>query len=119
MQVFSPSSLDQIKAVRRWLQEQNNQFKPNSIAGGGRLWLGFVLPRSCDGTGRLDGWFSQWNSIEFNKMNQELFTLEEPNNKTGQEFCTASVGMDQVWDVDCYNNEYAGYAVCEANLVAF
>ena len=119
MQVFSPNSMKEVDAVRQWLHEQINDFDVENKNDKGRLWLGFEKPRFCNGTGRMDVWFTQWNSIELTKMNQDLFTPPDPNNIAGTEFCTVSAGMNRVYDVDCFYDHLYAYAACEANLVAF
>ena len=117
MQVFTPSSREEIVALREWLQREVDDFDKSTS----RLWLGFVNPRQCNGSGSLDRWISQWNSIELVEMNMSIFDKEPTFDDKKR--CLISSNMEDVSAVECFNDddgdhtkESYAFGLCEAKL---
>ncbi|XP_075239767.1 uncharacterized protein LOC142335239 isoform X1 [Convolutriloba macropyga] len=115
--VFQPKSRKEIKAMRVWLSDVIVNFNEKNS----NLWLGFVRPRQCDGTGRipdLSDFSGQWLPGSCRRgaaMNTSIFESPDRSNQKSNEFCTLSDHEAVVWDVYCSYNEKA-YAVCELNM---
>ena len=114
--VFEPQNKEEISAMREWMEIELPNFHHQSS-----LWLGFVKPRFCDGTGQVQGlrsFYTQWaigSCEESTPMNEEMFSQGQPDNWGSKESCVVSTGRDVVSDVQCVWNERA-YAVCEFNV---
>ena len=93
---------------------------PNFNEKNSYLWLGFVRPRECDGTGRrpdLDDFSGQWLPGYCKRgaaMNLSSFASTDPNNRENKEHCTVCDHESVVWDISCEYRE--AYAVCEVNM---
>ena len=117
VQVFTPKSLEEVNAVRKWL-DREEIIEGFDEAKGSWLWLGYVMPRHCNGTGKLSKWISQWNSIDLIEMNTTMFTEWEPN-KEEKKLCVASAVYSEVWNTECNQRkieEYHAYGLCEFKL---
>ncbi|XP_075255879.1 uncharacterized protein LOC142348409 isoform X2 [Convolutriloba macropyga] len=111
VKVFQPQSKNETAAIRDWVQYPIKGFRHYN-----RIWLGFVKPRSCDGSGTFDNWVGQWTKhCEHTLMDQSIFKSGEPNNfnNTG-EWCTMNIKGDGAYDVPCVHKP--AYAVCEINV---
>ena len=109
--VFEPRNKEEIQVIRHFVHN-------NGIACYEEpLWLGFVMPRMCDGTGRLKRWVSEWPvHRELTEMNLSIFNENYPSDHKWVDHCTMSVWYDHVYEVSCYNETHPGYAVCEVDI---
>ena len=99
--------------MRSWLADEIYGFKSYT-----HIWLGYVRPRYCNGTGRMPKFISHWQGTCENpvRMRDGMFSKGEPNNLGHREYCTVSAEDDTVWDGNCDDESYPQYAVCELDI---
>ena len=124
--VFEPQNKAEISAVREWLKGEITAFNDQSP-----LWLGFEMPRFCDGTGRIVEFLGHSTDIckDAMEMNSDIFPEGKPNY-VNYKFCTLNINQDEVLNFPCYSvplipygsfavpnfDHIEAYAVCELNL---
>ena len=96
------------RVLRKFLKKVN--FAP--------IWLGYLkmdLVTTLHGSNSEDKilkektYFGSENSLR--KIPKHLWNKGEPDNKSGNESCTSSVGKNQIRDVNCEENEKEKRAV--------
>ena len=112
IRVFQPKTKNEISVMRQWLDYNVDNFYIDTHF----MWLGFVRPRNCNGTGRYDHWVGEWSQdCQTVTMDMGIFSKGQPQDS--EEWCSLSTKDNGVHDYPCTFDQGA-YAVCEVDLTA-